>query len=163
MYRDSTTKVLSRYMLDQQWDLMIAHPPCTYLTNSGVRWLSTDPARWALLDEGAAFFKMLWDYKVPKKALESPIMHKYARERVGVNRTQLVQPWMFGHMEQKATGLWLDNLPPLQPTRIVKEPMLQLTHAERNRLHYASPGPERWKLRSRTFEGIAAAMAAQWG
>ena len=152
-----------RHMLDKEWDLLIAHPPCTYLTNTGVRWLHSDPSRWALLDDAAAFFRMLWDYKVPKKAIENPIMHKYARERIGVNKHQVIQPWMFGHMEQKATCLWLDGLEPLKPTNIVKAEMMKLTHAERNRLHYCSPGPDRWKERSRTFQGIADAMAAQWG
>ena len=146
-----------------QFDLMIAHPPCTYLTNSGVRWLHKDPSRWAKLDDGAAFFKRLWDAPIPKKVLENPIMHKYARERVGVNKHQVIQPWMFGHMEQKATCLWLHGVEPLKPTNIVKAEMMKLTHAERNRLHYLSPGPDRWKERSRTYQGRADAMAAQWG
>ncbi len=147
----------------ESFDLMIAHPPCTYMTNSGVCWLHKDPTRWAKLDEGAAFFKRLWDAPIPKKVLENPIMHKYARERVGVNKSQVIQPWMFGHMEQKATCLWLHGVEPLKPTNIVKAEMMKLTHAERNRLHYLSPGPERWKERSRTYQGIADAMAAQWG
>ena len=142
-----------------QWDLMIAHPPCTYLTNSGVRWLHTDPTRWAKLDEAADFFLKLWNAPIP----ENPIMYKYARERVGVNKHQVIQPWMFGHMEQKATCLWLHGVEPLRPTNIVKAEMMRLTHAERNRLHYCSPGPERWKERSRTYQGIADAMAQQWG
>lgn len=146
-----------------QWDLMVAHPPCTYMTNSGVCWLHKDPSRWAKLDEGAEFFKKLWNAPVPKKALENPIMHKYARERVGVNKSQVIQPWMFGHMEQKATCLWLCGLEPLKPTNIVKAEMMKLTHAQRNRLHYVSPGPDRWKERSRTYQGIANAMAQQWG
>ena len=146
-----------------EFDLMVAHPPCTYLTNSGVCWLHKDPARWALLDEGAEFFKKLLHAPVPRKCIENPIMHKYARERVGRNKTQVIQPWMFGHLEQKATCLWLDGLPPLKPTNIVKAEMMKLTHAERNRLHYCSPGPDRWKERSRTYEGIALAMAQQWG
>lgn len=146
-----------------QWDLMIAHPPCTYLTNSGVRWLHTDPTRWAKLDEAADFFVKLWNAPIPKKVLENPIMHKYAREIVGVNKHQVIQPWMFGHMEQKATCLWLHGVEPLRPTNIVKAEMMKLTHAERNRLHYCSPGPDRWKERSRTYQGIADAMAQQWG
>ena len=107
-------------ILDQDWDLMIAHPPCTYLTNSGVSWLHKDPTRWAQLDDGAAFFKLLLEAPIPRKAIENPIMHKYAKERIGgVNQSQIIQPWMFGHMEQKATCLWLDNLPLLQPTNNV--------------------------------------------
>jgi len=153
-----------RDLLDQDWDLMIAHPPCTYLTNSGVCWLHKDPDRWALLDEGAAFFKLLLDAPIPRKAIENPVMHKYAKERIGgVKQTQLIQPWMFGHMEQKATCLWLTNLPPLVATHNVKEEMLKLPKNQRERLHYLPPSEDRWKIRSTTYQGIADAMAAQWG
>lgn len=147
-----------------QFDLMIAHPPCTYLTNSGVTWLHRDPERWAKLDEGAAFFKALLDAPVPRIAIENPIMHKYAKERIGgVKQTQVIQPWMFGHMEQKATCLWLKGLPPLRETNNVKAEMMALPDNERQRLHYLPPSPDRWKLRSTTYQGIADAMAAQWG
>jgi hypothetical protein len=151
-------------VLDEGWDLLIGHPPCTYLANSGVAWLHKQPERWVKLEDGARFFRRLWEAKVPKKALENPIMHKYAVERImGLRPTQIVQPWMFGHMEQKATGLYLDNLKPLVPTRNVREEMKALPDNQRQRLHYLPPGPERAKLRSRTFEGIAEAMAEQWG
>ena len=147
-----------------QFDLMIAHPPCTYLTNSGVTWLHRDPVRWARLDEGAAFFKSLLNAPVPRIAIENPIMHKYARERIGgVKQTQVIQPWMFGHMEQKATCLWLKGLPPLRETNNVKAEMMALPDNERQRLHYLPPSPDRWKLRSTTYQGIADAMADQWG
>jgi hypothetical protein len=146
----------------EYFDLMIAHPPCTYLTNSGVCHLHKDPDRWAKLDEGAQFFRDLLLCDIPKKCIENPIMHKYARERVGRNKTQVIQPWMFGHMEQKATCLWLEGLPPLKPTNVVKAEMMKLPKHERERLHYCSPGPDRWRIRSRTFEGIAQAMADQW-
>lgn len=153
-----------RDLLDQDWDLMIAHPPCTYLTNSGVCWLHKDPDRWALLDEGAAFFKLLLDAPISRKAIENPVMHKYAKERIGgVKRTQIIQPWMFGHMEQKATCLWLTDLPPLVPTNNVKEEMMKLPKNQRERLHYLPPSEDRWKIRSTTYQGIADAMAAQWG
>ena len=146
------------------WDLMIAHPPCTYLTNSGVCHLHKDPARWGKLDEGAAFFKMLLDADIPRIAVENPIMHGHAKQRIGnVKQTQVVQPWMFGHMEQKATCLWLKGLPPLRETRNVRQEMLALPKSQRERLHYLSPSPDRWKLRSATFQGIADAMASQWG
>ena len=148
---------------NEHFDLMVAHPPCTFLTNSGVSWLHKDPTRWAKLDEGAAFFKRLLHAPIAKKCLENPIMHKYARERVGRNKTQVIQPWMFGHTEQKATCLWLDGLPPLRPTNVVKAEMMKLPKRERERLHYCSPGPDRWKERSRTYSGVAEAMAAQWG
>ena len=146
-----------------QFDLMVAHPPCTYLTNAGVTWLHRDPSRWAKLDEGTAFFKMLLEVPIPRICVENPIMHKYAKERIGgVKQTQVVQPWMFGHMEQKATCLWLKGLPPLTPTNNVREAMMSLPDNQRQRLHYLPPGPDRWKLRSTTYQGVADAMAAQW-
>jgi hypothetical protein len=151
-------------VLDDGWDLMIAHPPCTYLTNAGVTWLHRDPARWALLDEGAAFFKVLLNANIPRIAVENPIMHKYARERIGgIQQSQVVQPWMFGHMEQKATCLWLKGLPLLEPTNNVKDEMMKLPKNQRERLHYLPPSPTRWKERSKTFDGVAEAMARQWG
>lgn len=148
----------------ENWDLLIAHPPCTYLTNSGVTWLHKDPTRWAKLDEAAAFFKRLLDAPITKIAVENPIMHKYAKERIGgVKQSQVIQPWMFGHTEQKATCLWLKGLPLLQPTNNVKAEMMALPDNERQRLHYLPPSPDRWKLRSKTYDGIAKAMAEQWG
>ena len=91
-------------------------------------------------------------------------MHKYAKDRIGgIKQTQIIQPWMFGHMEQKATCLWLTGLPPLTPTNNVKAEMLKLPDNERQRLHYLPPSHDRWKLRSTTFQGIADAMADQWG
>jgi len=151
-------------ILGQQWDLLIAHPPCTYLANSGVSHLHKDPARWQQLDEGAAFFKLFLDAPIARKCIENPIIHKYARERIGGARpAQIVQPWMFGHPEQKATCLWLDGLMPLRETNNVKAHMLTLPNKDRQRLHYLSPGPDRWRERSKTFQGLANAMAAQWG
>src|SRR4051812_22799665 len=141
-----------------EWDLMVAHPPCTFLANSGVRWLyggkgtTPDPARWTEMEDAARFFRVLLDAPIPRIAVENPVMHSHA----GIRKPdQYVQPWQFGHGEVKATGLWLRGLPPLTPTNIVdgREP----------RVHHASPGPDRWKERSRTLPGIAAAMASQWG
>ena len=153
-----------RDILGGGWDLMVAHPPCTYMTNSGVTWLHKDPTRWAKLDDAAAFFKLLLDAPIEKIAVENPIMHKYAKERIGgIKQTQVIQPWMFGHMEQKATCLWLKNLSALVPTNDVKKEMLQLPDNERQRLHYLPPSADRWKKRSETFLGIAEAMAEQWG
>lgn len=145
------------------WDLMIAHPPCTYLSNSGVTWLHRQEGRWDKMREGAEFFKALKDASIDKICIENPIMHKYAKEIIGGTQTQIVQPWMFGHTEQKATCLWLKNLPPLVPTDNVKEEMMQLPDKERQRLHYLPPSKDRWKIRSTTFQGIADAMAEQWG
>lgn len=145
------------------WDLMIAHPPCTYLCNSGVRWLYSDHERWQHLIDGAAFFRSLLEAPVPRIAVENPTMHGWASKIVGSKQTQTIQPWQFGHPETKATGLWLKNLPLLTSTKNVKQEMLSLPIKERSRIHYASPGPDRWKLRSTTFAGIAEAMADQWG
>ena len=150
-------------ILHDGWDLMVAHPPCTYLTNSGVSWLSRQPGRWKLMEEGAAFFRSLLEAPIPHVAVENPVMHGYARERVGRGPDQVIQPWMFGHMEQKATGLWLRGLPALYPTRVVRHEMWQLPVQQRQRSHYVPPGPDRWKERSRFFTGIARAMAEQWG
>jgi len=147
-----------------EFDLMIAHPPCTYLTNSGVCHLHKDTQRWPKLFDGAEFFKKLLESPVPKIAIENPIMHKYAKTLIGgVKQSQIVQPWMFGHTEQKATCLWLKGLPLLTQTDNVKEEMLKLPKRERERLHYLPPSPDRWKLRSTTYQGIADAMASQWG
>ncbi len=140
------------------WDLMIAHPPCTYLANSGVRWLYggkgtvPDFERWQQMADAAKFFRMLLDAPVERIAVENPIQHRHA----GLpKQTQIIQPWQYGHGEVKATCLWLKNLPLLQPTDIVE--------GRSPRVHYASPGPDRWKERSRTLPGIARAMAEQWG
>ena len=152
-----------REVLNLGWDLGIFHPSCTYMTNSGVCWLHKDPSRWAKLDEGAAFFRDMLNAPIPHIAVENPIMHRYAKELIGgVRQSQVIQPWMFGHMEQKATCLWLKGLPLLKPTNNVKEAMMLLPKRERQRLHYLPPSPDRWKLRSTTYSGIANAMASQW-
>ena len=151
-------------ILYDKWDLLIAHPPCTYLANSGVSWLHRDATRWPKLDAAAKFFNMLLDAPIKKKCIENPIMHKYAKGRIGLrDQSQVIQPWMFGHAEQKATCLWLRGLPKLTETFNVKEQMASLSNKERQRLHYLSPSKDRWKLRSKTYSGIAKAMANQWG
>lgn len=143
-----------RDVLYQSWDLVIAHPPCTYLSNSGVRWLYEKPGRWELMREGAEFFKLFLDIDVPY-AVENPVMHKHAVAIVGRGHDQTVQPWQFGHGETKRTCFWLNGLPPLQPTNIVD--------GREARVHRMAPGPERQKERSRFFTGIADAMVSQWG
>lgn len=169
------------------FDLVIARPPCTYLTNSGVRWLFeldketgglTQRAvdRWQHLADAIVFFNAMKTANAPHIAIENPIPHKHAGVG-GVRETafgifdlpdgiggpgQIVQPWMFGHMESKATGWWLTDLPKLTPTDDVKAAMMELPKAERNRVHYASPGPDRWMKRSLLVEGMAVAMADQW-
>lgn len=137
------------------YDLLIAHPPCTYLANSGVRWLHERPERWAQLDEAAEFFRRVLDLPVPRICVENPVPHRYAVERIGRTYDQTIQPWQFGHGETKRTCLWLRNLPPLVPTKVVE--------GREARIHRMPPGPERQKERSRFFPGVARAMAEQWG
>lgn len=141
-------------IINDGFDLMIAHPPCTRLCNSGVRWLN-ERNLWDEMREGALFFKRLLNCDIPKICIENPIMHKYAKEIIGAEQSQIVQPWMFGHGETKATCLWLKGLPLLQNENVVL--------GRRPKIHFMSPGPERGKERSRTFQGIANAMANQWG
>jgi len=138
--------------LDESWDLGIFHPPCDRLSNSGVRWLA-ERNLWEDMERGAAFFNKLLNCKIPKIAIENPIHHKYARALIKIY-DQIIQPHMFGHGETKATCLWLKNLPLLTPTNEVD--------GRTARVHMEPPGPERWKNRSRTFQGIADAMASQW-
>lgn len=155
---------------NRKWDLMIAHPPCTYLCNSGVGWLSKprNYDRWKELKKAIKFFLALKNSDIPKIAIENPIPHKYARDGYidvnfikGIGKyTQIIQPYQFGHPERKATCLWLKGLPKLVPTDIVKLPM---DKKKAQRLHWLPPSKDRWKIRSRTFEGIAKAMAEQWG
>jgi hypothetical protein len=154
-----------RNWLYDDWDLIIAHPPCTYLTNTGVCWLTgkkAKPGRWDQLKEGAEFFKLFLDHPCKKVAIENPIMHKYAIDLIGRKHDCLVQPYHFGHTERKATCFWLKGLPPLEHTNNVKNEMLKLPKAEQQRLHYLPPSKDRAKLRSKTYQGIAKAMAYQW-
>ena len=144
----------------RSWDLFIGHPSCTYLCNSGVCHLHTQPGRWDLMREGALFFLELLNAEVPRVAIENPIMHKYAVEIIGRRQDQVIQPYQFGHPERKATCLWLRNLPKLKPTNIVPLPTVK---SQAQRLHWLPPSADRWKERSKTFPGIAQAMAAQWG
>jgi hypothetical protein len=151
-------------VLGLDWDLMIAHPVCTYLCNSGVHWLHKKEGRWKDMAQGASFFNYLLNtHHIPKIAVENPIPHKYAVEIIGRKYDQIIQPWMFGHMERKATCLWLKGLPKLVETNNVKEEMLKLPKREQQRLHYLPPSKDRAKLRSKTYQGIADAMADQWG
>jgi len=154
----------------KKWDLMISHPPCTFLTNAGVRWLyqggtkknPIDEVRWQNMVEGCEFFNELWKCNIPKICVENPIPHIFARERIGYYE-QVIQPWQHGHPERKATCLWLKGLPRLKETNNVKSHMLTLSKKDQNKIHNMSPGPERSKLRSKTYEGIAKAFAEAWG
>lgn len=140
--------------LNEGWDLMIAHPPCTRLTNSGVRWLA-ERDLWDEMAEAARFFLALLNAPILRKAIENPIPHKYAMRYIQRPYDQLIQPWQFGHGETKATCLWLDGLPRLRPTCVVE--------GRTARIHTLPPTEDRWKLRSMTYQGIADAMADQWG
>ena len=157
-------------IINDGWDMMIAHPPCTRLANSGVRWLHKPPRgksleqMWKELEEGAEFYKKLRDVNIPRKAIENPIMHKYARERIEPRARQVVQPWWFGDKAFKATGFELYGLPMLEETNRLNPPLPGTEeHKAWSQCHRESPGPERWKNRSRTYQGIADAMAHQWG
>ena len=137
-------------LLNEGWDLMIAHPPCTHLAVSGARYFPAkriDGRQQAAID----FFMALANAPIPKIAIENPIS---IMSTVWRKPDQIIQPWQFGHGETKATCLWLMNLPSLSPTNIVsgREP----------RVHKEPPSPDRWKKRSRTFQGIAEAMSTQW-
>lgn len=152
-----------RTILDRGWDLLIAHPPCTRLCRSGLRWLHKPPLKrtleqmWADLDKAAQLFSTLWNAPVPHVAVENPRMHRHAQERIAgfVPPTQIVQPWEYGHGETKATGLWLRNLPALTPTNIVE--------GREARIHRMPQSFNRGRERSRTYKGLARAMADQWG
>ncbi len=147
-------------LLDIHWDLMIAHPPCTYLARSGMRWLKDQPPlksgkpvgaeRRALLDESLAFFQRLMEAPITRKCIENPKSFL-----IPWPATQYIQPWQFGHGETKETGLWLTNLPPLVPTNVVE--------GREAKVHKMPPGDDRAKMRSLTYQGIADAMAEQWG
>lgn len=140
-----------RDLLEDGWDLMIAHPPCTHLAVSGARHFAAKRAS-GVQDEALEFVRVLLDAPIAQIALENPISIISSRIR---KPNQIIQPWQFGHGETKATCLWLKNLPLLTPTEIVD--------GREARVHRMAPGPDRWKERSRTYAGIAAAMAAQWG
>jgi hypothetical protein len=154
----------ARDLLNDGWDLlMVAHPPCTRLCNSGVRWLTKAPPgrtladMWAELETGAALFSAFWNAKIPRIAVENPVMHRHAKALIEdyAPPAQSVQPWQYGHGEVKRTCLWLRGLPVLTPTDIVE--------GREARVHRMPPGPNRGKERSRFFSGIADAMADQWG
>lgn len=145
------------------WDLLVAHPECTYLANSGAKHLYRDmkaengpaPDRWARMGAAATFFLALWNAPVGAVAIENPIMLGHPRRLFGIPEpTQIIQPWQFGHGETKATCLWLRGLPELRATNVVA--------GREQRVFRMAPGENRKRDRSRTYEGIGAAMAQQW-
>ena len=143
-----------RPLLLEPWDLVLAHPPCTRLCNSGVRWLH-ERSLWDELDEACDFFRLCLNANAKRVAVENPVMHKYARERIGRGHSFTIQPWQFGHGEVKRTCFWTNGLPPLHATNIVDGRVA--------RVHKAPPSKERWMQRSLTYPGVAEAMATQWG
>ena len=162
--------------LPNKWDFVGLHPVCTKLANSGIRWLTSrkskpvfyfsvqygvwiNPERWYEMELAAKEFRqcLLWVAEAGKGYIENPIMHPYASEIIGMRPTQIIQPWMFGHTTKKATCLWIFGLPKLIPTKII--PLEERTAD----IHLCPPGPNRQKIRSKTFPGIAKAMADQWG
>lgn len=185
-----------RDYLNDGWDMLaVFHPPCTRLCNSGVRWLSEPPGKlsaehytpaeiaayakmnrkerlafmWHKLDEGAALFSAMWNAPIERIAVENPVMHQHAKDRIEnyVEFAQSFQPWNFGDFETKRTCLWLKNLQPLVPTyRTIDECRTALglpaDAKPLDRVHKAPPGPARWAERSKFFPAAAAAMAAQW-
>ena len=149
-------------------DMVIAFPPCTFLCNSGVRWLyngdgSKNHDRWYKMSDDAWLFKRITEYDCDKIVCENSIPHRYAMAIMGRKYDQIVQPWMFGHPETKAICLWLKGVEPLEETNNVRERMMTLPKKQRNRVHYMSPGKDRGLLRSKTLPGVADAMAEQWG
>lgn len=162
-----------RGLLYDGWDLLaVMHPPCTRLCNSGVRWLKvpppgrTLPDMWAELDAGAALFSDCWNAPIPRVAVENPVMHRYAKERIRNYQpaAQTVQPWWFGDRAFKATSFYLRGLPKLVATnRLVPPKSGTDEHKAWSKVHRATPSPDRWKMRSATFPGIANAAADQWG
>lgn len=158
-----------------------AHPVCKYIANSGVRWLASkkeipgfewsnkyrifiNNERFKKMRLGALFFKSMLSYvkNVGCGYVENPILHKYAMEIIQDKPTQIIQPYHFGHTETKATCLWIVGLPKLKETNNVYNEMMKLDYKDRAKIHYASPGPQREKLRSKTYPRIAQAMAEQW-
>jgi len=138
-----------RDILQDGWDLMVAHPPCTHLAVSGARWFKYKRVEQA---EALGFVRLLLGAPIERIALENPVSVISSKIR---KPDQVIQPWQFGHGETKATCLWLKNLPKLVPTDIVE--------GREARVHKMPPSPDRWKLRSITYKGIAQAMAGQWG
>jgi len=139
-------------ILDRGWDLIIMHPPCTALCVSGNRWYGRGCSKHGECQAAIEWTMSLWERGIalaPSVAMENPV------GVLPLKPSQYIQPWQFGHGETKKTGLWLHNLPQLTPTNIVA--------GRSNRIHMMPPSPDRWKQRSKTYPGIAAAMASQWG
>ena len=151
-------------ILADRWDMMIAHPPCTYLCSSGLHWNTRRPGRAQMTEDALDFVRMLMDAPIPRIAIENPTGCISTRIR---KPDQMIHPYQYGHDASKKTCLWLKNLPLLRPTEYVeprivdgKNRWANQTDSGQNRL---TPSPDRWKIRSETYKGIARAMASQWG
>lgn len=145
-----------------RWDMMIGHPPCTFIALCQI-WRKLKPGQeWRRAEEDKAieFFRKLWEFPIHKICLENPM--SVASTRVA-KKSQTIQPYQFGHPEQKTTWLWLKNLPPLKPTNDVHAHMMTLPRRERERIHFMPPSKDRASQRDKTYTGIAEAMAEQWG
>lgn len=150
-------------IINEGWDLMIAHPPCTFLSNAGSRWIVKNKERIKDVQKGAAFFNALMNCNIPRIAIENPVPHKWALQFIGRKYDQKIQPWQFGKPESKGVCLWLKNLPKLQPTKNVKHLMKHLPRRITHRVLYTPESKDQKKKRSIFFKGIARAMAEQWG
>ena len=150
----------AEHTIDKTWDMLIAHPPCTHLCARGARWFTEGAKNKMLQDEAARFFMKFIEAECDRIAVENPVGVMSTKFR---KPDQIVNPWEFGHMEQKKTCLWLKGIPKLEGTSNVRAEMLNLPKKQRERLHYLSPSPTRSRERSKTFQGIARAMAEQWG
>jgi hypothetical protein len=144
----------------RKWDFMIAHPPCTFLCNSGIRWLHEDDTRWAKMIDATDFFKELLNAPIPRIVIENPRPHIYAEREIGMKQSQIIQPYQFNNCdESKETYLWLKNLPRLRPTATFR---IKDTGIKQS-IFKMGPSENRGRKRSLTFEDIALAMAEQWG
>jgi hypothetical protein len=157
--------------LNEGWDMMIAHPPCTYLANSGVQHMYVGrkkengicPTRFKEMMEAKEFFIKLLNSNIDKICIENPVPHNFSKLP---KYSQIVQPYFFGEEAQKKTCLWLKGLPLLEPTKIVGKGEKYITgkgKSNGSKWYQVPPGPDRWKIRSKTFQSIASAMAEQWG
>jgi len=153
-------------ILNDGWDMMIAHPPCTYLCVPGAHYLHKRPERWTLMEEAKDFFIRIWNAPILKIALENPLPHRYAKLP---HYHQMINPWMFGDEQSKRTCLWLKGLPPLMVTDWRYNHGERYVRTDRQKQKYGNSSNSKWyaksspKERSRTFPGIANAMANQWG
>jgi hypothetical protein len=149
-----------RDILGDAWDMLIAHPVCRYMANSGVRWLHTEPGRWDKMREGCEFFLALdRAIHIPRRCIENSIMHGHALKIIGRKATQHVQPWMFGDPFKKAAAIWLHGLPKLTPTHSLSDYL----EPPKQKCWLMGPSDDREEKRSQTEHGLAAAMALQWG